>query len=150
MENKIEQNITDLQNQLKELKLKKDYDNLIQQYNKFKDKFEGKCFASKGLRIHSLGDYCKLHNLGMTKCTKVYIVDSFCTPTEYTINSFEDYKSITYKEDLQISICAEYIDIYVYDGNISMKIGEKTHYRTRDFAVFKYEIDETVYNNINI
>ena len=148
MENKIEQNITDLQNQLKELKLKKDYDSLIEKYNELKEKFEGKCFASKGLRIHTLEDYSKLHNLGMFKCTKVCILDSFCSPTEYTINSLEDYKSITYKEDLQISISGESIDIHVHNGDVSLYIREKNHYQAHNFPMFKYEIDETVYNNI--
>lgn len=148
MENNIEQNITDLQNQLKELKLKKDYDSLIEKYNKLKEKFEGKCFASKGLRIHSLGDYTKLHNLGMTKCTKVCIVNSFYPPTECTINSFEDYKSNAYKENLQITISGESIDIRVHNGDVSLDIREKNHYQAHNFPMFKYEIDETVYNNI--
>ena len=148
MENKIEQNITDLQNQLKELKLKEDYDNLIQKYNELKNKFEGKCFASKGLRIHTLGDYSKLHNLGLTKCTKICIEDGYCPPTEYTINSFEDYKVINYKEDLRISIICNNIDIHVTNGDVSVDIREKTHYQAHNFPMFKYEIDETVYNNI--
>jgi flagellar biosynthesis chaperone FliJ len=149
MENNIEQNIQDLQNQLKELNLKKDYDSLIEKYNELKEKFEGKCFASKGLRIHSLGNYTKLHNLDLCKCTKVCISDGFYADSrEYVINSFNDYKSINFKQDLRIRIICENITIYVYNDDVSIDIRKETIYNPKDFPCFKYEIDETVYNNI--
>jgi hypothetical protein len=146
MENNIEQNIQDLQNQLKELNLKKDYDSLIEKYNELKEKFEGKCFASKGLRIHSLGEYAKLHNLNLCKCTKVCITDDY--DKEYAINSFSDYKAINYKQHLRIYINCENIVIYVNNDDVSIDIRKETKYNPKDFPSFKYEIDETVYNNI--
>ena len=148
MENNIEQNIQDLQNQIKELHLKKDYDSLIQKYNELKEKFEGKCFASKGLRIHSLGDYTKLHNLDLCKCTKVCITDGFVDSKEYTINSFSDYKSIIFNRILRIHIICENIYINVINDDITINIRKATIVNPKDFPSFKYEIDETVYNNI--
>lgn len=149
MENNIEQNIQDLQNQIKELNLKKDYDNLIQKYNELKEKFEGKCFASKGLRIHSLGEYNKLHNLDLCKCIKVCISDDYLgVSKEYVINSFADYKAINCKQHLQVHIICENINIYVNNDDISINIRKETIYKPNNFPGFKYEIDETVYNNI--
>lgn len=148
MENNIEEKIEDLQNQIKELHLKKDYDSLMQKYNELKEKFESKCFASKGLRIHSLGDYSKLHNLNLCKCTKVCITDGFVDSREFTINSFSDYKSIIFNRILRIHIICENIAIYVNNDNVSIDIRKETIYNPKDFPSFKYEIDETVYNNI--
>lgn len=62
-----------LEAQIKELKLKESYNRLIKDFENAKERYLGKCFASKGLNYSCIGKYKNLNNLSLVKIKSIYI-----------------------------------------------------------------------------
>lgn len=139
--NEIEQ----LETQIKELKLKQGYSNLIESFNKTKETFFGKCFASKGLKYSTIGKYTKLNNLTLNRITNVYFGDKY---NHFEITSFEDYKNkIQCCGELKIVVEAEEIYISCVDDKYHFNITKSKDY-PHLIKGFCYEIPQHVYDNL--
>lgn len=137
-----------LEAQIKELRLKESYDRLIKDFEKAKERYLGKCFASKGLKPSCIGKYKNLNNLSLIKINSIYIGERWDYNNEHKVNSFDDYKR-EMQRNADILVLAEAESIYI------SKIDDKCSFNIdticdvpHQVIGFDREISEKTYNNL--
>ena len=137
-----------LEAQVKELRLKESYDKLIKDFESTKERYLGKCFASKGLKPSCIGKYKNLNNLSLVKINSIYIGERWDYSNEHKVNSFDDYKR-EMQRNANILVLAEAESIYIskIDDKCSFNIGTKCDVPHRVIG-FDQEIPEKTYNNL--
>lgn len=140
--------IEELEAQIKDLKLKESYDKLIEDFENAKERYLGKCFASKGLKPSCIGRYTNLNNLSLVKIKSIYIGERYDYNHEHKINSFDDYKR-EIQRNVNICILAESERIYIskVDEQCSFSIGVNFDIPHKSVG-FNKEISENIYNNL--
>lgn len=140
--------IEQLEVQIKELKLKESYDKLIKDFENAKERYLGKCFASKGLKPSCIGRYTNLNNLSLVKIKSIYIGERYDYNREHKINSFDDYKrEIQRNANIYVLAESEHIYISKVDEQCSFNIGTQFNVPHKLIG-FNKEIPEKTYNNL--
>lgn len=137
-----------LEAQIRELKLKKSYDKLIKDFENAKERYLGKCFASKGLKYSCIGKYKNLNNLSLVKIKSIYIGERYDYNREHKVNSFNDYKKEMQRNaDIYVLAEAESIHISKIDDKCSFNVNVIFDIPHKVIG-FNQEIIEEVYNNL--
>ena len=137
-----------LEAQIKELKLKESYDKLIKDFENTKERYLGKCFASKGLKYSCLGKYKNLNNLSLIKINSIYIGERYDYNQEHKVNSFDDYKR-EIQRNADIFVLAETESIYINKIDNTCSFNINTNYNVPHKVIgFNQEISEKIYNNL--
>lgn len=132
-----------LKNELKELQFKEKWDSLQKEFQKIKEKYLDRYYASHNFRYSRLKQY-KNNILSLLHINKVYIGELY---GDTIIETFEQFKSFYDKERLFV-ICEGKSKRISKTSAIQITIS-----KTRDVAHritgFDKEIDENTYNNID-
>lgn len=133
--------IEKLQNELKELQLKEKWDSLQKEFQKVKEKYLDRYYASHNFHYSRLKQY-KCNVLSLLHINEVYIGELYGYGTK--IETFEQFKSFYDKERLFVICEGESKTISKTQITIS---------KSRDVAHritgFNREIDKNTYNNID-
>lgn len=140
--------IEHLENKIKELKLKESYDKLMKEFTEAKERYLGKCFASKGLKPSCIGKYQNLNNLSLMRIESIYIGERYDYEHKHKINSFEDYKrEIQHNGDIFVLAQAETIYISKVDEKCTLNISK--NFNVPHLLIgFSIEIPENTFNNL--
>lgn len=137
-----------LEAQIKELKLKESYNRLIKDFENAKERYLGKCFASKGLNYSCIGKYKNLNNLSLVKIKSIYIGERYDYNREHKVNSFDDYKKEMQRNaDIYVLAEAEHIYISKIDDKCSFNVDVIFDVPHKAIG-FNQEITEKVHNNL--